>query len=385
MFSQAHQSRSFKFVVVAAFMALEFSCTAADPPLRIALGQTLTEVVTTTADRGILRFDGVSGRVLMVNRAGTEDSNLDERDKLTLLPPGASESEGIPMSKDDQPGYWVGPLPKTGIYQLILRRSSNKPYRLRLTLMDAHDPRLDPGISPARVSIDTTLWGIKSTLSLQPFYPPIFAGVDDNWPAQLALVTKDLQVRIMSVEGIKKTLWEDDRWMQGLARLESALQPDGRIATPDLLPLAVYQDAALCFWGKQEIVEGKAWRGMRWIGFYAQDCTGGPVSDPMPVNYIFEAISRDGQYFMMIFADIAYLHPTPEWQSILDEEDEKSAKLINPLPVGRKRTQAVKAMEEEENRLLRQSVNLRLDQAQPSTFEPDLHQLDAAVHSLELR
>ena len=42
-------------------------------------------------------------------------------------------------------------------------------------------------------------------------------------------------------------------------------------------------------------------------------------------------------------------------------------------------------MEEEENRLLRQSVNLRLDQAQPSTFEPDLHQLDAAVHSLELR
>jgi hypothetical protein len=31
------------------------------------------------------------------------------------------------MSEDDQPGYWVGRLSKTGVYQLILRRPSNKP------------------------------------------------------------------------------------------------------------------------------------------------------------------------------------------------------------------------------------------------------------------
>jgi hypothetical protein len=251
--------------------------------------------------------------------------------------------------------------------------------------MDEHDTRLDPGISPDRVSIDTTLWGTKGTLSPQPFYPPTFAGADDNWPAQLSLVTKDLQIRIMSVDGIKKTLWEDDRWMQGLARLESALRPGGMVATPDLLPLAVFQDAALCFWGKQEVVDGKTWRGFRWIGWYAQDCSGGPVTDPEPVNYIFEAISRDGKFFIMIFADIAYLHPTPEWQRILDKEDEKSEKLVNPLPIGRERSQAIDVLEEEEDRLLHHLVNLRLDQAQPSSFKPDLRQLDAAVHSLELR
>lgn len=87
----------------------------------------------------------------------------------------------------------------------------------------------------------------------------------------------------------------------------------------------------------------------------------------------------------MLFADIDYLHPTPEWQKILDGEDKKSAKLVNPLPVGRKRTQALEALDEEENRLLRQSVNLGLEQAAPNSFKPDLRQLDAAVHSLELR
>ncbi len=300
MASGTHPSPSFKFTVVAVALVL-VSCSRRDASPRIGLGQTITHDLIVTDGRGVFRFEGVAGRTLMVNRDGSENSVLDEKvDRLILVPPGANESAGIPMSQDQGLGYWTGLLSRTGVYQLILRRPSNTPYRLRLTLMDAHDPRLDPGISPDRVSIDTTLWGVKTTLSPQSFYPPTFAGEDDNWPAQLALVTNDLQVRIMQVEGIRKTLGEDDRWMQALSRLESALHPGGKIASPDLLPLSGYQGAALCFWGKEEIVEGKTWRGLRWIGFYAQDCSGGPVSDPMPVNYIFEAISRDGKYFLML-------------------------------------------------------------------------------------
>jgi hypothetical protein len=251
--------------------------------------------------------------------------------------------------------------------------------------MDAHDPRLDPAISPARVFLDTTLWGVSNALSARPFYPPTFDGLEDNWPAHLAIITKDLQFRIMSVEGIKKALSEDDRWTAGLARLESALRPGGRSATPDLLPLAIYQHSGLCFWGKQEIVEGKTWREMRWVGWYSQDCAGGPPSDPEPMNYILEAISRDGKFFILILADIAYLHPSPEWRRVLEEEDEKSARLIDSLTVGRERSRAIEALDEEENRLLRHAVNLHLDKAQPNSFKPNLRQLDAAAHSLDLR
>jgi hypothetical protein len=254
-------------------------------------------------------------------------------------------------------GCWIGPLFKTGTYRLILRRSSSKSYRLRITLMEPHDPRVDPGISPRQVSMDTTLWGTAFSLSRQPFDPPHLDGLEDNWPAHLALITKGLEFRIMSVEGIKRTSWEDDRWPQGLARLESVLQPDGKTSPPDLLPLAVYQDAGLCFWGKQELVEGNAWRGLRWIGWYAQDCSGGPVTAPLPVKYVLEAISRDGKYFILMLADIEYLHPAPEWERTLKAEEEKAAKVIDPKPVGRERDKAIEAMDEEENRILRQVVN----------------------------
>jgi hypothetical protein len=366
-------------------VVLELSCGHSDGVLRIKAGQTITRGLAATDGRGVLSFEGESGQVLMVNRAENENFLDDKADKLVLVPPGASESEAIPMIQDDGLGCWVGPLSKTGAYQLILRRSSDKLYRLRITLMAPNDPRVDPGISPGQVSMDTTLWGTGFSLSRQPFDPPHFDGVEDNWPAHLALVTKNLQFRIMSVEGIKNTPWEDDRWLKGLARLESALKPGGKIPAPDVLPLAVYQDAGLCFWGKQELVEGKGWRGLRWIGWYAQDCSGGPVTDPEPMNYILEAVSRNGRHYVMVFADIAYLHPTSDWQRILDEEDEKTVRLVNPKPVGRERSQAMDSIDEEEDRLLHHTVNLRLDQAEPISFKPDLRQLDAAVRSLELR
>lgn len=183
MFTRAHRNPSFQFIFAAALI-LEFSCTRIDAPLRIGIGQTITHDLAATDGRGVLRFEGESGQVLMVNRADPEHSVLDQKaDKLILVPPLARESERIPMSKDDGPGYRVGPLTRTGIYELFLRRPSSKPYRLRLTLMDAHDPGLDPGISPDRVSFDATPWATVSTLSPQPFDPPTFDGREDNWPA----------------------------------------------------------------------------------------------------------------------------------------------------------------------------------------------------------
>jgi hypothetical protein len=369
----------------AVISALQFSSARADAVLHISPGRTITSDLRPGNGPAILTLKGTAGQVLMVNRAEGENFLDDKVDKLVLVPPGASESDGVSMVQNDGLGCWVGSLSKSGVYRLILRRSSDKLYRLRLTLMAANDPRVDPGISPGRVSMDTTLWGTGFSLSRQQFDPPHLDGLEDNWPAHFALTTKGLQFRIMSVEGIKQTPWEDDRWMPGFARLESALKPRGKIAAPDLLPLAVYLAAHLCFWGKQELIEGKAWLGLRWIGWYAQDCSGGPVTDPEPMNFIFEAISRNGKYFIMIFADIEYLHPTSDWGRILSEEAEKSEKLVDPSPVGRERNRAIEALEEEEDRLLHDTVNLRLDQAEPNSFKPDLRQLDDAVRSLGLR
>jgi hypothetical protein len=116
-------SHSIKLILVAAALAAECSCAHSESPLRVGLGQTVTRDVIATKGRGVFRFEGEG--TLMVNREGSEYSVLDEKtDKLILVPPGTNESEGIPMSQDGGLGYWVGPLSKTGVYQLILRRSS---------------------------------------------------------------------------------------------------------------------------------------------------------------------------------------------------------------------------------------------------------------------
>ena len=86
-----------------------------------------------------------------------------------------------------------------------------------------------------------------------------------------------------------------------------------------------------------------------------------------------------------MLADTAYLHPPLEWQGSLDAESKKFNKLIAPLPIGPERNRAIEALDREGERLLRELVNLRLNQAQPSSFKPDLRQLDAAVRTLELR
>jgi hypothetical protein len=51
-----------------------------------------------------------------------------------------------------------------------------------------------------------------------------------------------------------------------------------------------------------------------------------------------------------------------------------------PIPIS-----GLKALDEEEDRLLHDTVNRRLDQALPGSFKPDLRQFDDAVRSLELR
>ena len=84
--------------------------------------------------------------------------------------------------------------------------------------------------------------------------------------------------------------------------------------------------------------------GPRWAGSRASpgvDCLGSAGMHRAVL--VAQAISKDGRYFVMIFADIEYLHPTPDRERILNEEAEKSGKLANALPIGRERNRAIKA------------------------------------------
>jgi hypothetical protein len=109
--------------------------------------------------------------------------------------------------------------------------------------------------------------------------------------------------------------------------------------------------------------------GPRWAGSRASpgvDCLGSAGMHRAVL--VAQAISKDGRYFVMIFADIEYLHPTPDRERILNEEAEKSGKLANALPIGRDEI-GLSKHRTEEDRPLQDTVNVRPGQAQPSSFQ----------------
>ena len=199
----------------------------------------------------------------------------------------------------------------------------------------------------------------------------IFGVVDDFWPAHLAAVSGHVELRIMALDGMKKTYPGDTEWSQGISRLESALRTREETVTPDELPLRGYQDAGLDFWGKQKRIEGKAWTGLRWIAWYSQG--GLDTPDPIPLNYVFEAISRDGRYFIMVFANVEYTNPPEELLKILRERSQLGG--------------SAQSMEAFEGllRSFQPRVCRRLDAAEPDSLKPSVRRLDALVSSIELK
>jgi len=354
-------------------------CAPASTRLYISPGATIVREARAVGGSDVLEIEALAGQTLLLglNNGPEYVEYLGERSGkggLRVLPPGGSESRALPSRgrEDSDYGTWINVLPKTGVYHVLVQWSSSKPYLLRITLMDRHDPRLDPGITVERVSIDWSALGAPATLTLRPFEPMISGTVDDFWPAHLAAVTSSFQFRIMALDGIKKMQLGGTEWLQGISRLESALRAREEVATPDLLPLSGYQDAALYFWGQQERLEGKAWSGLRWIGWYSQGGLG-DTADPIPLNYVFEAVSRDGRYFIMMFANVEYRNPPGELLRMVRDPSQLDGS--NPSP---------KAYEEQLH-ALQPKVRRYLNEAEPSSFRPSVRGLDALARSIELK
>ena len=113
-------------------------------------------------------------------------------------------------------------------------------------------------------------------------------------------------------------------------------------------------------WGSLERVDGKSWRGLRWIGQYSQE------EDELqnPLAYVFLAISNDGKYLIWLWVQIEDL------DAPFQLSDNQKAKLIDD----RKAWDA-----------LQQKANVALTGASPASFKPDLNRLDAAMRTIELR
>jgi hypothetical protein len=237
-------------------------------------------------------------------------------------------------------------LAKPGAYQIAVQTKSKKPYDLLITLMDPHDPRLDPGITPDQVSLDLGAFGGKAKLTPQPFRPRLAGELDEGWPAHLSVQNEKIEFKIMSFEGLKKRMARDREWTPALGRLETALKPGGKMVPPEQLPPGNIE-AALRLGAREEIVENQSFRALRYVGYFAQDVT--PPSNPL--SYILQGLSRDGRYFIMLSA--ACSHPS----------------LAKPG------TSTPAALRE---------VARRLAAAAPDSFTPPLTQLDAIARSLHL-
>ncbi len=315
-------------------------------PVKVPAGMTTTiakHIPASTRER--FAMEATSGQTLLVDLD-------DSKGAVEIFGPAAAGTKPLPSIDLGGSNDWMNVLSKTGTYEIAVRPSSKKPYDLSITLMDPHDPRLDPGLTADKVSLDLGVLGGKPKLSFEPFHPALGGEIDDPWPANLFVQQEHVEFRIMSLEGLKKRMARDKEWMAQLGRLEAALKPGGKLVTPELLPPGS-SDAAMMFGSRMEYVEGPSVRALRYIGQFAQEDL--PPTDSL--TYVLYGISRDGKYFVAIRSEVSF-PPLP--------------KSVGVVPVGPK----LKALQADASR--------RLNAAKPEVFKPPLGQLDAIARTLRL-
>src|SRR5258706_1154390 len=314
----------------------------------MASGQTVPVRITAGATVSITKQIPASGREIYTLAASAGQTllvDLENGDgEVQVLGPGATRP--LPSVELAGPTDWMNVLAKPGSYEMAVRTTSKNPYDLGITLMDPHDPRLDPGVTPDQVSLDLGAFGGKAKLTPRPFTPLLTGELDEGWPAHLSVENEKIEFKIMSFEGLKKRMARDPEWTKGLGRLEAALKPGGKTVPPEQLPPG-NSEAALMLGAREEIVENQWFRALRYVGCFAQD-----ISAPSnPMSYILQGLSRDGRLFIMMRAQSS--HPS----------------LAKP---GASTPAALR------------EVARRLAAAEPDSFKPSLAQLDAVACSLHL-
>lgn len=288
------------------------------------------------------------------------------RDSVSVQPPGSDTAPLEALHKGgDCWGNFVYALRQTGIYQVEFD-SGGRAASIEFSLLAGDDPMIDPGITPAEISINFGSFAQRDRLATVPYDVGCDLG-DESWPTHLGLDTGHFEFRIMQVAGYKKVFATDSGGARGITSLEAALRTGDKAVIGNKLPYT-YKDpwGAYIMSARQELLEGEGWRGLRWIAGFGGD-------EDYPSNslgYIFEGISNDGRYFILIRADIS--HP-----------DQKRLHPRRPIHGTPGHTW------ESGDPKLETPARLRLEKAlagaDPASFQPSLNDLDAVIRSLRLK
>lgn len=335
-------------------------------PRRVAPGESVTLERAAAKGDDVFAISATAGQTLALDEycADCAQSDSDMAGVRVFLA-DATTSKDLPSPEGFRDCYdwrWMNLLPTTGVYHIVVSKQREKRYRLRVYLLDAHDPIFDPGITADRISIAGGLFPPGSKLTLTPFEPSAYMDYcaplpfDVGLPAHWGLEDRHRWLGVMSPEGLKRAnpLWV----MNGdLAELERATRPG---ATPVKPPFSGFDDSSLAHWGGLERLEGKSWRGLRWVAQYS------PEEDELenPLTYVFAAISNDGKYFIWLWVDIEDIHAPFKLSA------KQKAQLIEDT---------------KEWEAIQRKANAALAGASPESFRPDLNRLDAVARSLELR
>jgi len=299
-----------------------------------------------------VEFDiqGAAGRFLSV------DGNELYRTLVQLRGSSSELSRG-----GDNQGKWFYALPETGTYR-VLYAPTLAP-EIKFSWLAADDPITDPGMKPEQFSIEFGNLGKGHHLVVAPYAFFDDMGVLSSWPTHLALETKEFEFRIIPTAGYKKMFPKD----QDLALLERAITDGGKSARVETLPYALREESCGYITSfRHESLEGEGWRGLRWIGGF-----GGDESYPScGLGYVFAGISNDGRYLIILRADISH----PDQKRLLPPRH------INGTPPNTWESSDPKVETE-----MRLRLEKNLAGAPPSSFSPNLDDLDAVIRSLKIK
>lgn len=267
-------------VILFAFAAIVSGATT---PLRVAVGESTT--LEGNSKQQTYSLSAAAGQTLLVELNVSSAAKSDEKDRIFVTAPGG---KAVKSALDDTiDSHWIAALPAAGEYKIEISRPSGKPYDLRVTLMAPNDPRINCGLTPEKMGLGFTL---------QPYHPVMGGEMDEYWPAHILWAAGTAQLRIMLVEGVRKTFWLMPHVGAQLAKLQAGLQPGAKLPNPKDLLFTDFGDAAMASANQVQAVESPSFHGIRWVGYTSQD---GPGKQPV---YYAEALSKDGRYLLVLRA-----------------------------------------------------------------------------------
>ncbi|HLY99159.1 MAG TPA: hypothetical protein VKT33_08865 [Candidatus Angelobacter sp.] len=312
-----------------------------------------------------------AGQYLLISTRDTKFAS-ETVNPIVVQPPEAGSLPLKPLREGGScSGTWLYQLPVSGTYRVTFAPQKGTSHEPNITVLDGKNAILEPGITAEQIAIDFRGFAEKSQMHLDPYEAFDACDIDDlQAPTHWVVQNSGFELRIMPLEGLKllsAPYAPDD----SIHNLEAALHQSQIVADDQKLPYPAFEGFGREMMARQELLTGKGWRGLRWIGGYTQDGfdPGAPDGDyaqdrdyPGLLGYVFEGISDDGRFFIMIRASIA--HPQQEHDLV-----ELKQASNNP----EKETQ------------LRLLLEKTLTAAAPDSFRPNLAELDAVVQSLEFR